>query len=239
MDRLPDWRPVEAEAPDGREAVKPAPGPADALARWRALALAAGGAALLASGALLATLFRPSTPIEATPGLAILEPLVPDGSAPPAEEHGQPLMVDVTGAVEAPGLYRLPADSRVGDAIAAAGGYSLSVDIEASAAQLNLARPLADGDKVHVPRRGEAPPPPLSHDPVSAPTGATGAGLIDVNSADQRLLETLPGIGPVTAGKIIAARSEAPFATVDDLLGRKVVGPATFEKIRPLISVGP
>jgi competence protein ComEA len=151
---------------------------------------------------------------------------------PPAPD----LIVDVEGAVDRPGLYRVPAGSRVGDAIAAAGGFGVRVDAVAAAQALNLAAPLVDGDKVSVPALGAAPAQvPPGPSAASAPTAAA---LIDLNTADSAVLETLPGIGPVTAGAIIAARATQPFVSVDDVLARGVVGPSTFEKIRPLVTVG-
>ena len=157
-------------------------------------------------------------------------------SEPTAETR---IVVDVEGAVLRPGVHLLAAGSRVGDAIAAAGGYSAQVDIDSAAALLNLAAQLADGAKIHVPARGEAaagsavPRQPGSVQPV----GQTG--LINVNSATTEELDSLPGIGPVTAAKIIAARETAVFDSVDELLSREVVGASTFEKIRSLVTVGP
>lgn len=158
------------------------------------------------------------------------------------------LIVDVQGAVMRPGLQRLAAGTRVGDAIAAAGGFSPQVDAAGAAANLNLAEPLIDGVKVHVPARGATPPvgggpngaaASPSPDAQAQPTaGAVAGGLIDLNLADSALLDTLPGIGPVTAAAIIAAREVTPFQSVEDLRTRGVVGPATYEGIRALVTVG-
>jgi competence protein ComEA len=141
------------------------------------------------------------------------------------------LVVDVEGAVMDPGVHQVAADARVADAIAAAGGYSTAVDIAAAASALNLAEHVTDGQKVHVPARGEV-------GVVSATTapGGTPTGLIDINHATETELESLPGIGPVTGAKIVAAR---PFATIDELDSKGVVGPSTLEKIRDLITVTP
>jgi competence protein ComEA len=156
---------------------------------------------------------------------AFVEPVTTDAVVGPA------LIVDVEGAVVDPGVHSVPAGSRVGDAIAAAGGYSTEVDIAAAAAALNLAEHLTDGQKIHVPARGEV---------VTLPGGATSppsaGGPIDINHATQGELESLPGIGPVTAEKIIAAR---PFAAIDELDSRDVVGPSVMEQIRDLITVTP
>lgn len=151
------------------------------------------------------------------------------------------IVVDVQGAVLRPGIHRLPGDSRLGDAIAAAGGYGARVDIAAAASVLNLAAKLADGDKVYVPARGDrSQDPPATSDGDPGDGGSTTpGGLIDVNRASGEELETLPGIGPVTAGEIISAREQAQFTSVDELLSRGVVGQATFDKIRELVTVGP
>ena len=159
---------------------------------------------------------------------------------PEASASAEAIVVDVAGAVLRPGVYRLAPGSRLGEAIEAAGGYDPRVDAERAARELNLASIVADGDRVRVPSRDDPPGAPVAGggSGASGSGGAgSGTGLVNVNSATTAELEELPGIGPVTAGKIIAAREEQPFAAVDDLLARKVVGKATMDKIRDLITV--
>ena len=158
-----------------------------------------------------------------------LDPVVAGsgGDATPVEGA---LVVDVAGAVRSPGLYRLPAGARVGDAISVAGGFGPGVDTAAVSAALNLAAPLSDGQKIVVPVRGAATAPPSG--------GSKGSALVDLNHASQAELEALPGIGPATAQKIIAARAERMFANAHELLDRKLVGKATWEKIHDLVTAG-
>jgi competence protein ComEA len=156
-------------------------------------------------------------------------------------EAGPEIVVAVTGGVARPGVYRLAPGSRVADAIAAAGGFGPRVAAARVDSELNLAEVLRDGQRVAVPSRDDPPAPSGSAGAPKATAGpgdTTGGGLIDLNRASESELESLPGIGAVTAGKIIASREEKPFRTVDELRERKLVGEKTFQKIRPLVTVG-
>ncbi len=249
MDRFGEWRPIEAAADDDEKTTPPqvAAKPVEA-GRSGANVIGVRLVGLLAAGILAvvgAVLWvgsagaRPSLELS---GKAVYFDVEPSSSGAagsvPAESIEPEIVVDVEGAVVRPGLHRLPSGSRVGDAITIAGGYSPQVDIQSAAAVLNLAEALVDGAKVHVPARGETALATAPREPsVGDPTGP--GGLIDINAATAEQLDTLPGIGPVTAAKLIAAREQARFASVDELLSREVVGPSTFEKIRPLVTVGP
>ncbi len=143
----------------------------------------------------------------------------------------QLVVVEVAGAVLRPGVYELPAGSRVADAIEAAGGYSADVDPRAAEAQLNLASKLQDAQLIRVPRRGE------DAANGTGTGGGSAGGLVNLNTATAEELDTLPGVGPVTAQKIITARQEKPFASVDELVTRKIVAASTLEKMRSLVTV--
>jgi competence protein ComEA len=151
------------------------------------------------------------------------------------------IVVDVTGAVANPGVRHLAAGARVGDAIEAAGGFSPRVDAKRVAAELNLAATLVDGAQVRVPSRDDEPASVGSGSGGSGGAGGSSGGsadLIDLNSATQAELESLPGIGPVTATKIMESRAGAAFRSVDELRERGLVGEKTFEDLRALVTVG-
>lgn len=156
------------------------------------------------------------------------------GSDPPGGSTGQ-IVVDVVGAVVEPGVYRLSPGARIGDAIEAAGGFSPRVDA-ARVAELNFAATLQDGAQIRVPSRDETPPPGGAGGTDGG--SGSGGGLINLNTASESELDSLPGIGPVTVGKIIASRATAPFVSIEDLRERGLVFESVFENIRALITVG-
>ncbi|MEP6680432.1 MAG: helix-hairpin-helix domain-containing protein [Chloroflexota bacterium] len=206
------------------------------MARSERLMLAAGACALamVALGAWL--LLGPSGEPAADASL-LADVAASSVLAPSPSEASSEVVVDVEGAVAQPGLRSLPAGSRLADAISAAGGYGPDVDLPAAAQKLNLATPLADGQQIYVPRLGDATAavPAASGGGGGAPSGG---GLVDLNSATPEELDALPGIGPVTVQKIVAARQEKPFASLDDAVQRGVLNSGQLEKIRDLATAG-
>lgn len=171
------------------------------------------------------------------------------GAERPGEEGS--VVVHVIGHVHEPGVVRLPAGSRVIDAVRAAGG----ITDEADPASLNLARPVVDGEQVWVGAPGEEPPPGVGpgvpgsgsggvgSSPGTGPSGAAGQGdpvlVVDLNLAGQAELEELPGVGPVTAGNILAWREQhGRFTVVEELMEVSGIGEKTFEQLRPHVTVG-
>jgi competence protein ComEA len=149
----------------------------------------------------------------------------------------EPITVYVTGAVQRPGVFRLPRDSRVVDLVQAAGGFMEGADLN----QVNLAQALKDGDRYDVPGLSPFATPVLTIGDsglLVTPTPQGGAA-ININTAPVDLLATLPGIGPTTAQAIVDYRKEnGPFLTIDDLLKIPGIGPSTMEKLKGLITVG-
>jgi competence protein ComEA len=149
----------------------------------------------------------------------------------------------VSGAVQQPGLYNLPAESRVGDAIVRAGGMTIVANVDL----INQAEKLWDGGQVHIPEIPPvaaeviAPQPPVGVSgtpavPTLSPSAVTNSApgiQINLNTATAAELESLPGIGPSKAEAIIANR---PYATVDELDKVPGIGPSTLEQLRPLVS---
>lgn len=168
------------------------------------------------------------------------------------EQASDGLRVEVSGAVRTPGVYTLPAGSRLIDAIAAAGGWGERIDPLRIEICLNLAAPLTDGSAIRIPSRDDrfllgvegilcgtlyaAPGEIAAADAPGGSGAAISGGKIDLNTATAEQLDSLPGIGPVTAAKIIAARKELPFLIVDDLRSRGLISERVLQQIRPLVT---
>lgn len=150
--------------------------------------------------------------------------------APEREERPATLKVHVSGAVARPGVYELAAGARVEEALRMAGPLP-----EAEVHALNLAASLADGQKIVVPKKGEAVETPTWGSPAG---GAVARGKININSASAAELETLPGIGPTLAQRIVTYREEhGPFRSVEDIKNVPGIGEGRFGQIKDLITV--
>lgn len=154
------------------------------------------------------------------------------------------IIVDVAGGVKNPGVYKLPAGSRIDDAITMAGGLSENVSSSLLEKVLNRAQKISDGAKVYIPQKtdedashnlvvgGEVSSDNTSHN--NNGDQVRGFKIISINSASQAQLEELPGVGPVTAGKIISGR---PYTDLQELTSRKVITAKIFERILGQISL--
>lgn len=213
------------------------------LARWRVAprtAAIALGALLLVGGAVVVrSAAQPTGDPVAVEEPAVTRTATAEGGDDPADQPTQEatVWVHVVGQVASPGVVALPAGSRVGDAVAAAGGALPEADL----AGLNLAAVVQDGAQIRVPAPGEEPA-----DAGGAVEGGSGGGevagaaggAVDVNTAGSAELQTLPGIGPVLAERIVAWReANGPFASVDALLDVSGIGPAVLGQIRELVRV--
>lgn len=199
---------------------------ATALVLWRAqpseqaVPLAAQASATPAAGPTGSATPTPSATLPAAPA-----------AVSPDVEPGQPaeVVVHVAGKVRRPGVVRLPAGARVIDAVDAAGGARNGADLSS----VNLARELTDGEQVRV---GLPADPGIAG--IEAGTGAASAGPLDLNSASATDLETLPGVGPVLAERIVAYRDQSgPFRTIDQLIEVAGIGPAVLDDVTDLVRV--
>ncbi len=147
---------------------------------------------------------------------------------PPSPTISALLRVHVSGAVASAGVYSFRSGDRVEDAVAAAGGFSADANPDG----INLAARLVDGQQVVIPRKGD---PPVSS---AGLPGSAASRRISINNASLAELDVLPGIGPVTAQKIIDFRvKNGPFLKLEDLLDHKLVPASTFDKLKDLITL--
>ena len=151
------------------------------------------------------------------------------------ERREERLTVYVTGAVNQAGVVTLPGNARVLDAVNACGGMLPTADAD----NVNLAQPLRDGQQIRVPTKVAAPQPAETETLAKSSGRPTPPGAkVNINTADEASLDTLPGIGPATAKRIIDYRqSEGPFQTLEDLKKVRGIGEAKFAKLKDMITL--
>lgn len=154
------------------------------------------------------------------------------GNASASATLSEKIFIDVEGAVAAPGVYRLNSDARIQDVLISAGGLSAKADRSWVSKNLNLASKLSDGAKLYIPAQGESYS--SGNSVLGVQTAQNSTGLIGINSASEKELDSLPGVGVVTAGKIINGR---PYTALNDLLDKKIVGTKVFSQIKDKISL--
>lgn len=141
------------------------------------------------------------------------------------------IKVDIEGAVQQPGLYSIPYDSRIADVLITAGGLSPKADRNYISRYINLAQRVSDGVKIYFPAEGENVSNSINQ---LSSNSINATRLVNINTADESELDGLPGVGPVTAQKIISAR---PYQEISELTSRGIVSKSVFEKIKGKISV--
>lgn len=146
------------------------------------------------------------------------------GQAP----YNREVKVDISGAVVDPGVYSLTVDSRVEDVIKRAGGVTEDANPEYLSKSINLAQKISDGMKIYIPFQGEA------GQVVGASAGGAEGGVISLNQASSSQLESLEGVGPATAQKIIDNR---PYSSIEEVLSKKAVSRSVYQKIKDKISI--
>jgi competence protein ComEA len=180
------------------------------------IALGLGGVLLIGLGLLISQSRGEVNQIEIIPAQSSTDSVVFE------------LAIDIAGAIQNPGLYQLSPDSRVEDLLIAAGGLSSDAHRDWVAQHLNRARKLVDGEKIYIPFEGE------TNLPAGSVSGTSSTSPISINTASQAQLESLWGIGPVTAQNIIDNR---PYSSFNDLLDRKVIKNNVWEQNKDKLSL--
>ena len=196
--------------------------------RQRRIALAVAGVVLGVAVAMAVGLGGAGPTAEPPPALPAAEP-ASTPSAAASSGAGASIVVSVVGLVAKPGLVTLPDGARVADALRASGGAAPGADVSA----LNLARRLTDGEQLYV-----GVPTPAGMDPAGPATDPGAQSKVDLNTAALDALDTLPGVGPVTAQRILDWRTEhGRFTSVDQLREIDGIGPTRFDKLKDLVTV--
>jgi competence protein ComEA len=164
------------------------------------------------------------------------EPILFSNDQNSASSSSRMIVADIEGAVASPGLYELPEGARVEELLTKAGGLTQEADSEWVAKTLNRASLLSDGAKFFIPKKGAVATDQTGvvQKAGSAVSGISVTNLISINTASEKELDTLPGVGPVTAGKIISGR---PYQRLEELLEKKVLNSSVYEKIKSQLSL--